>query len=132
MDHFSYYVGGPDAFAQFMEVTPRPATPDEAMLYEGIVNVYEVEVDQDQTLRAFHSQLVEGGDEYITVEMFIKGRLVFSQSLDCFRIFVDKSDTGEVFLVLREGSINLYIHKNPWRVSMDQSSYYKDPFDDDY
>ena len=60
------------------------------------------------------------------MEMFNQGRLVFSQSLSCVSIIVDKMDSGEVFLVLREGSTNLYIHKNPWRLSVDDSSYDQD------
>lgn len=81
---------------------------------------------------ALHHQLVEGGDEDIRVQMFNKGRLVFSQSLDCVSIIVDKLGNSEVFLVLREGSTNLYIYNNPWRLSVDDSNYYKDTADDYY
>ena len=130
MDGFSYYEGTTDDFATFLGVTPRPATPDEAEQYEGIVSVYEVLIDQDQKLTAFHSQLVEGGDEYVTVEMFNQGRMVFRQSLSCVSYFVDKLSSGEVFLVLREGSTNLRIYKNPWRLSVKNSDYYKDDEDD--
>lgn len=131
MDSFSYYIGQTDDFVNFLGVAPRPPTPDEASFYEGIVNVYEVEIDQDQKLRAYHSQLVEGGDEYITVELLNKGRRVFSQSLDCVTYVVDKLPNGEVFLVLCEGSTNLRIHKNPWRLSVDHSSYYQNTSEND-
>lgn len=132
MDSFSYYEGTTEHFAAFMEVSPRPATPDEALLYDGNLTIYEVEVDEDQKLKAVHSQLVEGGDEYITVEMRNKGRLVFSQSLSCVRYFVDKMDSGEVFLVISEGSTNLHIHKNPWRLHVDNSTYHPDAYLNDY
>lgn len=76
MENVSYYVGMTDDFVTFLGVTPRPATPDEAFGYEGIANVYEVEIDEDQKLKALHHQLVEGGDKEINVQMFNKGRLV--------------------------------------------------------
>lgn len=130
MDNFSYYVGLTDDFVTFLGVTPRPATPDEARGYDGIINVYEVKIDEDQMLKAIHHQLVEGGDEDISVEMLNKGRVIFSQSMNCVQIIVDKMDSGKAFLVLREGSTNLYIHKDPWSLSVDNSNFYEDTSDD--
>ena len=77
-------------------------------------------------LTAVHHQLEEGGDEDVRVTLVNKGHVVFSQSLWCVTYIVDKMDSGEVFLVLYEGSTNLHIHKNPWRLYVTNSTYYED------
>ena len=60
------------------------------------------------------------------------GKAIFSQNLRCASIFVDKMRSGEVFLVLCQGSTNLHIHKNPWRLSVENSNYYQNTSDSDY
>ena len=132
MDTFSHYVGVSRDFVEFMGVAPRPGTLDEASGYNGNVDVYEVEIDRALKLKAVHAERQKDGDSDINVDLLYNGKAIFSQNLRCASIFVDKMRSGEVFLVLCQGSTNLHIHKNPWRLSVENSNYYQNTSDSDY
>lgn len=127
MDTFSHYRGTTQDFTDYMAVTPRPARIEEDP--QGKARVYEIQIDRDLQLKALHTQLQEGGDEDISVEMLYKGRQIFSQRLKCVQIILDRQDNS-TFMVLHVGSTNLHIHKNPWRLHVTHSNRYD--MDDDY
>ena len=125
MDKFSHYQGTSEDLIRFLAVPPKPEVQ-----YGKEVNVYEIQAESDLLIQVVHTPDEDGGDEDVSVTMLLKDRRIFSQSLSCVKIFVDRK--SEPFLVLVEGTTNLHLHKDPWRLYVTNSDYYQHTTSNDW
>ena len=127
MSDFTHKIAYGEELAAFFSVAPRPSRPEESSVRS---RVYEV--SQENGLRLWFRYAETDDGDQAEVILSLGETRIFSCDFDSLKMLWDQyPSTAEPHLILLEGSTSVRICKNPWSVSVSNSTFYENNEDPD-